>query len=69
MSCVGHVARTGDRRGEYRVFVGRPGRKDRLQKLGTLVVRCTGCAPDGHLLRVTIPDATSIQFNLLMISK
>ena len=24
-------------------------------------------APDGHLLRVTIPDA-SLQFNLLMIS-
>jgi hypothetical protein len=26
------------------------------------------CAPDGHLLRVTIPDAASIQFNLLMMS-
>ena len=26
------------------------------------------CAPDGHLLRVTIPDAVSIQFNLLMMS-
>jgi len=25
-------------------------------------------APDGHLLGVTIPDATSIQFNLLMMS-
>jgi hypothetical protein len=25
-------------------------------------------APDGHLLRVTIPDAVSIQFNLLMMS-
>ena len=25
-------------------------------------------APDGHLLRVTIPDAASVQFNLLMIS-
>ena len=24
--------------------------------------------PDGHLLRVTIPDAASIQFNLLMMS-
>ena len=24
-------------------------------------------APDGHLLRVTIPDAASIQFNLLMM--
>ena len=23
-------------------------------------------APEGHLLRVTIPDAASIQFNLLM---
>ena len=27
------------------------------------------CAPDGHLLRVTIPDAASIKFNLLMMSK
>ena len=26
------------------------------------------CAPDGHLLRVTIPDAASIQFNLLIMS-
>ena len=26
------------------------------------------CAPDGHLLRVTIPDAAPILFNLLMIS-
>ena len=25
------------------------------------------CAPDGHLLRVTIPDTASIQFNLLMM--
>ena len=25
------------------------------------------CAPDGHLLRVTIPDAASITFNLLMM--
>jgi hypothetical protein len=25
-------------------------------------------APDGHLLRVTIPDAASIQFKLLMMS-
>jgi len=25
-------------------------------------------APDGHLLRATIPDAASIQFNLLMMS-
>jgi hypothetical protein len=27
------------------------------------------CAPDGHLLRVTIPDAVSIQFDLLRMSK
>jgi hypothetical protein len=26
------------------------------------------CAPDSNLLRVTIPDATSIQFSLLMMS-
>jgi hypothetical protein len=26
------------------------------------------CAPDGNLLRVTIPDAASIQFSLLMMS-
>ena len=26
------------------------------------------CAPDGHLLSVTIPDAASIQFNLLTMS-
>ena len=25
-------------------------------------------APDGHLLRVTIPDAASVHFNLLMMS-
>jgi hypothetical protein len=25
-------------------------------------------APDGHLLTVTLPDAASIQFNLLMMS-
>ena len=25
------------------------------------------CAPDGHLLRVTIPDAASIKFSLLMM--
>jgi hypothetical protein len=25
-------------------------------------------APDGHLLRVMIPDAASLQFNLLMMS-
>jgi len=26
------------------------------------------CIPDSHLLRVTIPDAASIQFNLLIMS-
>ena len=26
------------------------------------------CAPEGQLLSVTIPDAASIQFNLLMMS-
>jgi hypothetical protein len=26
------------------------------------------CTPDSHILRVTIPDAASIQFNLLMMS-
>ena len=26
------------------------------------------CVQDGHLLRVTIPDAASIQFSLLMMS-
>ena len=26
------------------------------------------CIPDSHLLRVTIPDAASIQFNLLIVS-
>ena len=26
------------------------------------------CAPDGHLLRVTIPDAASIPFNLLIMN-
>ena len=26
------------------------------------------CAPDSHLLRVTIPDAASIKFNLLIMS-
>ena len=27
------------------------------------------CAPDGHLLRVTIPDAVLIQFDILKMSK
>ena len=26
------------------------------------------CAPDGHLLKVTIPDAASVQFDLLTMS-
>ena len=26
------------------------------------------CAPDSHLLRVTIPDAAPIQFSLLMMN-
>ena len=30
--------------------------------------KCPFGATDGHLLRVTIPDAASIQFNLLMMS-
>jgi len=33
-----------------------------------VTVRCT-CAPDGHLLRVTIPDAVLIQCDLLRMSK
>jgi len=28
----------------------------------------TTCTPDGHLQRVTIPDAVIIEFDLLMIS-
>jgi hypothetical protein len=32
------------------------------------VSQCPSVAPDGHLLRVTIPDAASIQLNLLMMS-
>jgi len=27
------------------------------------------CAPEGHLLRVTLPDAVLIQFDLLRMSK
>jgi len=27
------------------------------------------CAPDGHLLTMTIPDAVLIQFDLLRMSK
>ena len=34
---------------------------------GAQVHLCT-CAPDGHWPRVTIPDAASIHFNLLMMS-
>ena len=32
------------------------------------IVRWPSGATDGHLLRVTIPDAASINFNLLMMS-
>jgi hypothetical protein len=32
-------------------------------------VLCCRCAPDGHLLRVTIPDAVLIQFDLLRMGK
>ena len=42
---------------------GRPVRRWR-GKFGSL----STCALDGHLLRVTITDAASIQFNLLMMS-
>ena len=31
-------------------------------------LRDNWCAPDGHLLKVTIPEAASIQSNLLMMS-
>jgi len=41
----------------------------------SVAVRCTGwdrtlstCALDSHWLKVTIPDAASVQFNLLMMS-
>ena len=37
----------------------------RLRKNSSL----STCAPDGHLLTVTIPDAVLIQFDLLMMSK
>ena len=33
-----------------------------------LVCSLSTCAPDGHVLRVTIPDAASIQFKHLMMS-
>jgi hypothetical protein len=33
-----------------------------------LFISLSTCAPDSHLLRVTIPDATSIQFSLMMMS-
>jgi len=35
MRWVRNVARMGDRRGAYRVFVGRPERKNHLENLGT----------------------------------
>jgi hypothetical protein len=37
------------------------------QDIIVFVQICT--APDGHLLRVTIPDAVLIQFDLLRMSK
>jgi len=43
------------------------GRKDILVSEGKTSSLST-CAPDSHLLRVTIPDAASIKFNLLMMS-
>ena len=45
-------------------------REEHLRLLASCQQTCslsTG-APDGHLLRMTIPDTTSIQFNLLMMS-
>jgi hypothetical protein len=35
---------------------------------GLLCSSLSTCAPDSYLLRMTIPDATSIQFSLLMMS-
>jgi len=32
------------------------------------VHKCT-CAPNGHLLKVTVPDAVLVQFDLLRIKK
>ena len=50
---------------------GRPLHRLREKASGAQVERelrsLSTCAPDGHLLRVTIPDAASIQFNLLMM--
>jgi len=40
---------------------GRPIHRLREKSLST-------CVPDSHLLRVTIPDVASIQFNVLMMS-
>ena len=41
---------------------------DAASSIVTLSKWLSGCAPDGHLLRVTLPDAASKQFNLLMMS-
>ena len=42
-------------------------RKRMKEKTGKQNLRQSG-APDSHLLKVTIPDAASIQFNLLVMS-
>ena len=39
-----------------------------VSSLSVLTLQCTH-APDGHLLRVTIPDAVLIRFDLLRMSK
>ena len=39
-----------------------------IKLVGNPTISLSTCAPDGHLLRVTIPDAASIQFKLLMMS-
>jgi len=47
-----------------------------VSSLSVSDLRCTGwertfstCAPDGHFLTVTLPDAVLIQFDLLSMSK
>jgi len=40
---------------------------DAASGIVTLIKLPSG-APDGHFLRLTIPDAASIEFNLLMMS-
>jgi len=39
-----------------------------IRRLNFIDAAVPSTAPDGHLLRVTIPDAASIQFKLLMMS-